>query len=114
MSDLSLRATKNKTNLIDLNVYQSDGTTPYDITGGTLYFYASLGAVLISKSSPAGGITITNAAQGQAVVELTPSDTSGFGSGVYAANCEVTLALGGKDYDVAKGYLIVSPNVSTP
>ena len=114
MSDLSLRATKNKTNLINFNVYQSDGTTPWDLTGGTLYFYAALGSILISKSSPSGGITITDAANGEATLQLDPADTSSFGNGLYAADCELTLAVSGKDYDVAKGSLIISPNVSTP
>jgi len=75
-----LQITRDRTNQFNLNITQSDGVTPLNITGMSLTFgaVASIGATeqLISyNSNPGGGITITNATLGQATLKFSPADT---------------------------------------
>jgi hypothetical protein len=66
------------TRQIDVTFYQSDGVTPYDISGGTVYFTVNASsapaddaAALISKD-----VTVHTAPQlGQSRITLTATDT---------------------------------------
>jgi hypothetical protein len=64
---------------IDVTFYQSDGVTPYDITGGTVFFTVN------SSSAPADDLAAaisknvtshTEPTSGRSRIALTPSDTN--------------------------------------
>src|ERR1700744_3923566 len=105
--------TSNKTGVFFLSVYESDGVTPQDLTGSTLWFHAGT----INKSSPASGITISNMAGGLncATLQIEPVDTSTLAADTaYYFPCELTLQNGSEAYELARGTLQVLPNVGTP
>lgn len=113
---LALTMTREKTAIFFLSVYQSDGVTPQTLAGSTLWFHAK-GIVEISKSSPASGITIQNAAGGLncATLQIEPIDTDGASTtGIYQFPCELTLQNGAEAYELDSGTLTIKPNVGTP
>lgn len=116
---LSLEMTQNKTGVFFLSVFQSDGVTPQDLTGSTLWFHARYQSFAINKSSPSSGITIQNEAGGAdcATLQIEPADTSALPlsvSGVISMPCELTLQNGPENYELNTGSLSVSANVGTP
>jgi len=112
---LALAMTRDKSASWGIEVFEADGVTPQNLTGATLYFHAKVGGILITKSSPSSGITITSVTGGAASLVLSPSDTAGLsGSGVYSGACELTMVTGSYTYELSSGTLEVSPNVGTP
>lgn len=114
-SPLALSMTRQKSATFSIAVTLSDRVTPQDLTGATLFFYAQIGAVLISKASPSSGITVTSVSGGLATLQIEAVDTSQipFG-GVNSGPCELTMQVAGEDYNLASGTLIVYSNVGTP
>lgn len=111
----ALTMTRGKTAVFHLTVVQSDGTTPQDLTGLTVYFHAIVGGVTLAKESPGDGIVITDAVGGLATVTIDPADTAGVPStGVYQGPFEVVVSNGTDAYNVDSGTLTISPNVGTP
>lgn len=111
---MNLKITRLKTGSFLLTVTKSDGT-PQDLTALTLWFHASVGGILIDKSSPSNGISITNAAGGLATLTIEPDDTSAVPSaGIYSGDCELTLQSGSEAYELVSGTLTIVPNVGVP
>jgi hypothetical protein len=114
---LSLSITQNKTGVFFLTVTQSDGVTPQDLTGSTLWFHAATGGFQLNKSSSGNGITITNATGGLATLQIEPGDTAALSlvpSGTVAMPCELSLQNGSESYELNTGLLVVTANVGTP
>ncbi len=116
---LNLSMIKGLSGVFFLSVFEADGVTPQDLTGGTLNFRAQYAGFVIAKSSPTSGITIVNPAGGPncATLIIEPADTadfSGIGSGSAAMPCQLTLQLGSEDYPLNTGTLTISANVGTP
>lgn len=77
----ALEITRGDTTTLNVSCFQTDGVTPLNITGYTLWFTAKYVVAdadpgVFQKTTTAGGITITNAAGGIATVSLVPTDTS--------------------------------------
>ncbi len=111
--------TQNKTGVFFLSVYESDGVTPQDLTGATLWFHAAYQTFDIDKSSPASGITIQNIAGGLncATLQIEPADTALLPLGVQgkvSMPCELTMQLGSERYELNQGSLAILANVGTP
>ena len=116
---LALSMTQNKTGVFFLSVYESDGVTPQDLTGATLWFHAAYQAFTISKNSPSTGITIQNTAGGMncATLQIEPGDTTLLPLGVQgkvSMPCELTMQVNGEDYQLNQGSLAIIANVGTP
>lgn len=111
--------TRDKTGVFFLSVYQTDGTTPQDLTGAILYFHAAQAGqtFVIDKNSSGSGIVISSTAGGTDCAALTidPADTTALpADGVAVIECELTMVLGSADYELASGLLRILPNVGTP
>lgn len=100
---------------LDIVVYESDLTTPADLTGVTARWWLarsvrSTGSnIFLQKTSPSGGIAIT-ASEGRVVVTLSPADTKDLEQGVYYHECELKDATN----DVAtvlSGAFVIRPGV---
>jgi len=92
-------AIRGNTYILNIPVYQSDGVTPFNLTGGTVYF------TLNSSSTPASDGTDASAAikkqvssfitpsggsyPSQAQIVLANTDTSGLSQGVYYYDIQV-------------------------
>ena len=123
-SAIRLSIVRAKTAIYYIDVLQSDGVTPFDLTGSVLYFHASNGSFVIDKSSMLGGspaviqgIFYSNAALGLATLTINPEDTEDLGSqGVFGMPCEFTLTGGSPagTLELATGNLTISPSVGTP
>ena len=110
---LSLELTRAKSGLWLITVTDSTGAAQ-NLSGMTLYFHAA-GVVDIDKSSPSGGIVITNATGGLATLQLDPADTADIpAGGDFEIPCELTLVNGASDYEIAKGNLFITSNVGAP
>ena len=118
MAALQLTMVRDKTGLFFLSVYQVDGVTPQSLVGATLYFHAAVVALgfTIDKSSPSGGITISNTAGGTdcATLQIDPADTAGLPSRVFGMPCELTMVAAGDTFELNSGTLTVQPNVGLP
>ena len=116
MAALALSMTANKTGIFYLSVYQADGVTPQTLVGSTLWFHAAIAGFTLNKSSPASGITIQNTAGGAncATLQIEPGDTTAFSLVPQSVPCELTLQNGSEDYELARGSLVILPNVGTP
>jgi len=114
---LEMTMTRNKTGQWLLTVTDYLGA-PQPLTGLTLWFHAAglVGSTVldINKSSPSGGITITNAAGGLATLEVAPADTADFPTGTVALPCELTLVSGAQYLELDRGSLSVYEDVGTP
>lgn len=82
---------------IALAIFQSNGTTALDLTGGQLVFglkkRLSDVAVLVTKSSPASGIVISApATAGLATLTLNAADTASLDDGPYAFDVQFISA----------------------
>lgn len=96
--------------------------SPYDLTGKSLRFVAKRAvgdpdsAAVFVKTSPSGGVAITNPTQGLARTTIAPADTSGLAAVAHALRWElqVTDPTPNPDavYTVDKGYLLVDPDVA--
>ncbi len=107
---LALKNIRGRTGLWKIAVLQADGT-PQNITGLTLWFRADVGGVTIAKTSPSGGIAITNASGGLATLKIDPADTDGIpASGVYGGPCELVMQDGIDSYPLGDGTIVISPN----
>jgi hypothetical protein len=112
---MTLEMTRLKTGVWFLTVLQADGVTPQDLTGSTVWFHAVVESLVIDKSSPSSGITITNAAGGLATLQIEPGDTSSVpNTGIHSGDCELTLQSGSENYELARGTLTILENVGTP
>jgi hypothetical protein len=84
---------------IGLTILQASGAA-LDLTGGQLVFglkkLLSDTAVLLTKSSPASGIVITNAVGGLATLTLNAADTANLSDGPYAFDVQFISASGKK------------------
>ena len=92
-------AIRGNTYILNIPVYQSDGNTPFNLTGGTVYF------TLNSSSTPTSDGTDASAAikkqvssfitpsggsyPSQAQIVLANTDTSGLSQGVYYYDIQV-------------------------
>lgn len=109
---LNLSMTRGTTGVWYITVFQFDGVTPQDLTGATLNFRAVVDDVNISKSSPSGGIIITNAALGLATLTIDAADTADVDDdGTFVGPCELQLTSGGDPYELNSGNLTIYPNV---
>jgi len=97
-------AIRGNTYILNIPVYQSDGVTPFNLTGGTVYF------TLNSSSTPASDGTDASAAikkqvssfitpsggtyPSQAQIVLANTDTSGLSQGTYYYDVQVKDASG--------------------
>jgi hypothetical protein len=116
-SSVRMSIVRAKTAIYYIDILQSDGITPFNLTGSVLYFHASNGSFTIDKLSPSGGIVFTDAALGLATLTILPTDTDTLGSsGVFGMPCEFTLTGGSPagTLELATGNLTISPNVGTP
>jgi hypothetical protein len=115
MSDLLI--TRGDTPTFNIAVTLSGAV--YDLTGCTIWFtakfdYANTDAqAVFQRSTLNGGIVITNGPQGLAQANLLSTDTSALANTktMLLWDCQVKSALG-QIYTVAKGNLIVEPDVT--
>jgi hypothetical protein len=96
----------------------SDGVTPVDLTGATLWFTAKPrrsdadnAAGVIQKTSASGAIVITDAPAGQARVDLAAADTSGL-AGDTTLWWDAQAKVGGRDRTLAHGRLFIRADVT--
>lgn len=83
---------------------------PLSLTGATVSFrVATLRGVVVLDTPPAA-VTITNAAQGLALIAALPAQTSAIVAGVYRYEVRVTLASGVVSVQAA-GSLRVDPSL---
>lgn len=81
---MDIQARRGDHETYDLALTQASGAA-LNLTGATVWFTAKHRAsdadadAAIAKSSPAGGITIANAAEGLCTLELEPDDTADLG-----------------------------------
>ncbi len=111
-----LSIVRDKTAIYYIEALLSDGT-PMPLGSGVMYFHASNGSFVIDKSSPSGGIVITDAPGGLATLTISPADTATLPqNGVFGMPCELTLVGGSPagTLELATGNLTISPNVGTP
>lgn len=110
-----MKMTRDKTAIFSIAVTQNHAAM--DITGMVLWFHAASAAISFSfdKNSPASGITITDAVNGLATLQIDPADTAALSStGTNNIPCELTLVDGANHYELDIGLLVVSANVGTP
>ncbi len=110
----ALEMTRDRTALFQITVTQQGAVL--DLTGKSLEFnakeYLSDGTVLISKSSPSGGITISAPATGLALLQIDPSDTTVLSDiQSHTLIWDLKLIDGANDYSPASGTLKVLGNV---
>lgn len=126
---LDLTMVRGKAMEFDVAVTQADQVTPFDLTGAVLYFhalfkdYATGISVAIDKDSSLspGGIIITDAPGGLAVLQIDSSDTANLptvvaGAGKCIGGCELVVDDGSGigPVPVDSGQLTVTTNVGTP
>lgn len=100
------------TEIFDLTV-RADGVA-VNLTGKSLRFsvkreYTDAAALILKTTE--NGITVTNAAAGQARVTLNPADTELLYNHEHAVVYDVQLVDGTAVYTVLRGQLIVRPTV---
>lgn len=103
-----------------LTVSVTRSGSPYDLSGHTLRFTAKYRysdpdseAVFQLSSSPGAGITVTNAAQGQARIEIAPVHTQNLPAVRTRLVYDLQLTDGGGGvYTVDIGEIIVLPDVT--
>ncbi len=113
---ISITMYRNKTGVFNLSAYEQDGMTPQSLVGGVLWFHAAFGVFAINKYSPNNGITniVPSGGLNCALLQIEPTDTSSLAGGLIQMPCELTLQLGGEDYELDSGTLTVLQNVGTP
>lgn len=110
---MPLSMTSNKTALFSIAVVQPDGVTPVNVTGMDIFFHAGLSPVLTKHVG--AGITVTNAAQGLATLQIDPADTSALPANITTTvNCELTLQNGTENIEIYRTTLVIYPDVATP
>jgi hypothetical protein len=66
----------------------------------------------IRKTSPAGGIVITNAAGGLARIDLLPADTTAFRYTTFLVWELLLVDAAGKNHTLAQGRLVITANLA--
>lgn len=82
---------------INIQVYQSDGITPFDLTGATVYFTVNPSSNPTDDTSAAVSKNVTshtNAILGQTAVALLPADTSSLTPAIYYYDAQVKDSFG--------------------
>ncbi len=105
-----------------LTVTESDGTTPIDLSGKTLWFFAKERlsdpdnrAAVRKNSSTIGGIVVTDSSNGLATLTIDPADTNGLPLKTsIVLLCESILVDGPNRYELDAGQLTVLGNVGVP
>ncbi len=111
----SIEMTRDRTALFEIAVTSQNG--PVDLAGKSLAFAAkenlSDSAVLISKTSPSSGITISSpTSAGLAVLSIDPADTVALTDiQSHTLVWDVKLTDGAAEYGIAAGTLKVFGNV---
>lgn len=111
---MALSAVRDRTNIFNIVVTNSDGTRR-SLTGSQLRFvvkaaYTSA-SELIAKSSPSSGITFTDEADGEAQLELSAADTELLSATRHMVY-EVVLVEASKPYSVDSGRFTLEPQVA--
>jgi len=102
---------------LSIKAKKADGT-PQPLTGAVLTFTAKdrltdADPGVFQKTSPAGGITIDDAANGLATVTIAAADTSGFaGPRTLYWDVQMDVAATGDKKTLDSGKLSVSPDVT--
>ena len=106
---------KSNTYVADITITASGGGV-YDLTGATVLWmlkqsYDEADPGVLSKTTPAGGITVTNAAAGTCVLTVTDTEMAALTAGqTYVWDLQVQ-ALDGTTATVRKGSLKIDPVV---
>jgi hypothetical protein len=120
MSDLVI--TRGDSPVLDVAALEPDGVTPQTLLGATVRFTAKRDlnepyalATIRKDTGAIGGVTITNAPMGLAEVALEPADTEDLPN----VRCELFYDVqatdsGGAVMTLARGLLIVLPDVTNP
>lgn len=122
---VSLSMTRLRTASWALTVTQIDTVTPLPLSGGkVLWFFAKKyltdhdnASVIRKNSASVGGITVTDAPNGLATLQIDPADTDAVrsgGQGQMIFPCEFVLIDGSNRYELDTGTIAIGPNVSVP
>lgn len=99
---------------IALQVYQSNGTTPFDLTGATVYFTVN------SSTAPADDTTAavqkqttthTAATLGQTSISLLPTDTASLNAGDYFYDAQVKDSFGNV-FSLPQGVFTIAADIT--
>jgi len=85
------------TRVVDINCFQSDGVTPLDITGSTVYFTVNASQSPTDDSGAAFQKTTTShiaPTLGQTSIKILPADTQSLTPGVFYYDIQVKDASG--------------------
>lgn len=99
---------------IPLTLFQSDGSTAYNLAGKRVSFtiaaHAGDDPLVVKDTDTAADLTITSAPAGTAAVHMLPADYDDLPVGIYTYS--VWVDAGGVETHMATGRLVVSGTVA--
>ena len=110
---------RNDTNTVYVNIVESDGITPYDITGSVVTFAAKWAVTDTSEaislsSSDSSEIFFTDPANGQLTITFSPTSTSSLPIGILELFYELRVTTASLvKLPASFGIIRVLPNVIT-
>lgn len=99
---------------VKLTFFESDGTTPFDLTGGKVYLTVNADNTPDDDTSAAFQKTVTShtdPTNGKTTVAILPADTSGVSSGTYHYDAKA-IATSGTEVSLPQDKFVLSPAIT--